>query len=186
MFELALHILDLVQNSVSAGAALVVVTVALDTDRDLVTITIADDGRGIDEALLARVTSPFATTRTTRNVGLGIPMFKQCAEMCGGTFELKSQVNAGTHLAATFRASHVDLPPLGDLEGTMLSLVAGSPEKPDFALHYTVDGRTFEFDTRPIRQALGGAPLMGIEVLSWIRQYLSEGISDIRAAAPNA
>ena len=162
MFELALNILDLVQNSVSAGATLVVITVTVDMEKDQLTIAIEDDGCGMDETLLSRVTSPFATTRTTRKVGLGIPMFKQCAEMCGGTFELKSTKGVGTLVQATFRASHVDLPPLGDLKGTMLSLIAGSPDRPDFVLDYTVDGRTFTFDTRPIRKALGGAPLSGV------------------------
>lgn len=186
MFELALHILDLVQNSVSAGATLVVVTVALDTGADLMTIAIEDDGCGMDEALLARVTSPFATTRRTRKVGLGIPMFKQCAEMCGGSFGIESSPGQGTRLTAAFEASHVDLPPLGDLRGTMLALVAGNPGKPDFVLNYSADGRTFEFDTRPVRQALGGAPLDGAEVLAWLGEYLSEGIAEVQGAALQA
>ena len=183
MFELALHILDLVQNSVSAGAKLVVVTVSLDTARDTLTITISDDGCGMDEALLQRVESPFATTRTTRKVGLGIPMFKQCAQMCGGTFKIESTKGVGTSLTATFQASHVDLPPLGDLRGTMLSLVVGSPERPDFVLRYGVDGRFFEFDTRPVREALGGMPLSGTEILSWLDEYLAEGIVSVTSEA---
>ncbi len=183
MFELALHILDLAQNSVAAGAALVIVTVALDAEKDLLTITISDDGCGMDEKLLRRVESPFATTRTTRKVGLGIPMFKQCAQMCGGAFEIRSTRGAGTVLTATFQASHVDLPPLGDLKGTMVSLVAGSPVKPDFVLRYSVDGRSFEFDTRPIREALGGMPLSGSEILSWLTEYLTEGIAQVQGAA---
>jgi anti-sigma regulatory factor (Ser/Thr protein kinase) len=182
MFELALHILDLVQNSVAAGAGLVIVTVCLDTEMDKLTITISDDGCGMDEELLQRVESPFATTRTTRKVGLGIPMFKQCALMCGGTFEISSTKGVGTTLTATFKASHVDLPPLGDLKGTMLSLVAGSPEKPDFVLHYTTDSRSFEFDTRPIREALGGMPLSGCEIFSWLTEYLAEGIAQVTGA----
>ncbi len=179
MFELALHILDLVQNSVAAGANLVAVTIALDTGADTLTITISDDGCGMDEQLLGRVESPFATTRTTRKVGLGIPMFKQCALMCGGTFVLRSARGEGTILTATFKASHVDLPPLGDLKGTMITLVVGSPEKPDFALTYSVDDRLFEFDTRPIREALGGMPLSGSEILSWLDEYLAEGIAQV-------
>jgi anti-sigma regulatory factor (Ser/Thr protein kinase) len=183
MFELALHILDLVQNSVAAGATLVTITVHLDTGSDTLTIVISDDGCGMDEELLRRVESPFATTRTTRKVGLGIPMFKQCAQMCGGTFQIQSTRGVGTVLTATFQASHVDLPPLGDLTGTMLSLVVGSPEKPDFVLRYSADGRLFEFDTRPIREALGGMPLSGSEILSWITEYLAEGIAQVQGAA---
>jgi anti-sigma regulatory factor (Ser/Thr protein kinase) len=179
MFELALHILDLVQNSVAAGARLVRVCVWLDRASDTLTIIISDDGCGMDEALRNRVESPFATTRTTRKVGLGIPMSKQCALTCGGTFRLESEAGAGTTLTATFQASHVDLPPLGDLKGTMLSLVAGSPETPDFVLDYRIDDRSFVFDTRPIREALGGLPLSGGEILAWLDAFLSEGIAGV-------
>jgi anti-sigma regulatory factor (Ser/Thr protein kinase) len=182
MFELALHILDLVQNSVAAGANLVTITIDLDTGADTMSITISDDGCGMDAELLKRVESPFATTRTTRKVGLGIPMFKQCALMCGGTFLVRSTRGAGTVLTATFKASHVDLPPLGDLKGTLVALVVGSPEKPDFALNYSVDGRLFEFDTRPIREALGGMPLSGSEILSWLDEYLAEGIAHVEGS----
>ena len=179
MFELALHILDLVQNSVAAGAKLVTVTIILDTGTDELSISIEDDGCGMDEELLRRVESPFETTRKTRKVGLGIPMFKQCALMCGGTFRLSSEKGRGTLLTATFQASHVDLPPLGDLKGTMLTLVAGSPETPDFILNYRVDGRAFTFDTRPIREAMGGMPLHGADINAWLSEYLEEGIQSV-------
>lgn len=183
MFELSLHILDLVQNSISAGATLVVIEILVDTGRDIMTITIKDDGCGMDEALLARVTSPFATTRTTRKVGLGVPMFKQCAEMCGGTFAIHSTVGVGTELIATFGNSHVDRPPLGDIAATMQSLVLGAPDKPDFALRYALDGREFTFDTREIRQALSGVSLGEPAVLSWIKDALDEGIQEVETAS---
>ena len=107
MPELALHILDLVQNSVSAGATRVVVTVCYDTAADVLLISIEDDGKGMPPELLARVESPFATTRTTRKVGLGIPLFKQLAEMCGGKLTLQSTVGKGTKTQATFTASRM-------------------------------------------------------------------------------
>ena len=179
MFELALHILDLAQNSVAAGARLVTVTIILDAGTDELTLSIQDDGCGMDEALLRRVESPFETTRTTRKVGLGIPMIKQCALMCGGTFRLTSEKGRGTLLTATFKASHVDLPPLGDLKGTMLTLVAGNPETPDFVLVYRHNDRAFTFDTRPIREALGGMPLHGADINAWLSEYLEEGIQGV-------
>ncbi len=182
MFELSLHILDLVQNSISAGATLVVIEILIDTGRDSMTITIADDGCGMDAQLLSRVTSPFATTRTTRKVGLGVPMFKQCAEMCGGAFVIESTVGIGTKLIASFGYTHVDRPPIGDLAGTMQSLVLGSPVKPDFVLSYAMDGREFQFDTREIRQALGGVSLSEPAVLSWIKEALDEGIREVDTA----
>lgn len=179
MFELSLHILDLVQNSISAGASLVVIEVRIDSKRDLLIVVIEDDGCGMDEAMLRRVTSPFATTRTTRKVGLGIPMFMQCAQMCSGSFEITSTPGAGTRLAATFQNSHVDLPPVGDIIGTMKSLILGAPDKPDFRFAYSVDGREFDFDTREIRQALAGVPLNEPAVLQWIGEALQEGISEV-------
>lgn len=176
MFELSLHILDLVQNSVTAGASLIIVTV---TYRDgVLTITIEDDGCGMDQELLERVTSPFATTRTTRKVGLGIPMFKQLAEMCAGSFTITSEKGKGTRLTATFAENHVDLPPLGDLVGTFTTLINSAPEKPDFRLEYNRGDSSFAFDTREIRTALGNLPLDSPEIIGWISDYLSEGIAE--------
>ena len=111
MRDLSLHILDLTQNSVKAGASLVQVLIRDSERDDLIRIEIVDDGCGMDTDLLERVTSPFTTTRTTRKVGLGIPLFKQVAEMCGGQLTLQSTVGKGTKTQATFIASHMDLPP---------------------------------------------------------------------------
>lgn len=181
MFELSLHILDLVQNSITAGATLVTIEVIQDSENDVLIIVIKDDGKGMDEAFLKKVISPFATTRTTRKVGLGIPMFKQCAEMCNGSFELTSEVGVGTELRATFQKSHMDLPPIGDLVDTIRSLILGAPEKPDFQLLYKIDDRAFDFDTREIRQVLGGVPLNESAVMEWIHEALKEGFSEVEA-----
>ncbi|MEF9973417.1 MAG: ATP-binding protein [Clostridia bacterium] len=181
MFELSLHLLDLVQNAISAGAALVVIRIEIDTRRDVVVITLIDDGCGMDEALLKRVESPFATTRTTRKVGLGIPMFKQLAEMCEGEFFLTSAPGKGTTLRASFRYSCVDLPPLGDLTGTMRTLIQGAPDKPDFVLEYGRDGRAFTFDTREVREAMGGLSLNECDILAWIGDYIKEGLEQADA-----
>jgi anti-sigma regulatory factor (Ser/Thr protein kinase) len=178
MPELALHILDLVQNSIAAGAKRVTVTIRYDWANDMLTISIEDDGKGMDEELARRVTSPFVTTRTTRKVGLGIPMFSQLAQMCGGSLEISSTPGAGTKLTAAFRASHVDLPPMGSLRETILSLVAACPERPEFRFVYRVDDREFVFDTSEVRAQLGGLPLGEPEILEWIGEYVSEGIRE--------
>ena len=178
MFELSLHILDLVQNAISAGASLVVIRVFYDEARDELTIEISDDGRGMDEALLKRVTSPFATTRTTRKVGLGIPMLGQLAQQCGGGLEIKSQPGKGTTLTARFQMSSIDLPPLGDLPGTLRTLILGSPDKPDFLLEYSRDGRAFCLDTRQVRAALDGLSLAEPDILDWIAGYIREGMNE--------
>lgn len=178
MNELSLYILDLVQNSVTAGAKHIEITIRISSEDDLIVITLTDDGCGMDEKLLAKVVSPFTTTRTTRKVGLGIPMIKALCESCEGTFGIESEVGRGTRLTLTFRRSHIDLPPMGNLADTMVALVNGSPAAPEFKLTYANGGEEFVFDTAQIRTALEGVPLDSPEVLSWIREYVSEGIEE--------
>lgn len=181
MNELSLYILDLVQNSVAASARRVRIAVDFPDGEDLLVISIQDDGRGMDEALLLRVTSPFTTTRTTRKVGLGIPMARQLCEDCAGSFEITSALGAGTNLRMIARRSHIDLPPMGDLPGTMVALVTGCPDAPDFSLRYARGESAFTFDTAEIREALGGVPLNQPEVLSWIGEYVKESIMAVDA-----
>ena len=185
MPELSLHILDLVQNSIVAGASRIIIKVLYDIGRDLLTIEISDNGSGMDEELLNRVTSPFATTRTTRKVGLGVPMFKQCAEQCAGSFKLDSKPGKGTTLWAQFQSSHMDLPPMGDLIGTMISLLIAHPQTPEFELHYGYDENIFVFDTAEVRQALGGLPLNLPDVLDWVKGYLQESIDQVQNIVKN-
>ncbi|MEA5068619.1 MAG: ATP-binding protein [Christensenellaceae bacterium] len=183
MFELSLHILDLAQNSISAGATLVTIEIAIGRLPGLLVIALIDDGCGMDEALLARVTSPFGTTRKSRKVGLGIPMFMQLAELCGGGLTLESTPGLGTRLVARFELNSIDLPPMGDLSATMRSLILGVPDRPDFVLDYRVGEHAFRFDTREIRQALDGVALNEPAVLSWIGEYIAEGLGAADEAA---
>ena len=179
MFELSLHILDLVQNAISAGASLVEMEIVMDESANKLTITLTDDGCGMDAALTKRVCSPFATTRTTRKVGLGIPMFTQLAQQCGGGLSIDSKVGQGTRLSAWFQLKNIDLPPMGDLRGTLCALILGAPDKPDFVLDYRVNDQAFVFDTRQIRALLGGVGLNEPDVLGWIGEYITEGIAEV-------
>ena len=179
MPEIALHILDLVQNSISANAGRIIIVVAYDDEADTLTVIIEDDGCGMSEELLSRVESPFSTTRTTRKVGLGIPMFKQLALMCGGSFRIESKEMVGTRLTAVFKASHVDLPPLGDLPGAVKTLVLACPEKPDFVLKLVRGSKSFVADTAEIRKALGYLPLNEPEIVNWIGEYVSDGMKQV-------
>ena len=182
MNEISLYILDLTQNSVTAGAKHIVITLRFDTAGDTLTITITDDGCGMSPELLEKVTSPFTTTRKTRKVGLGIPMIMQLCEMCEGSFDIQSEQGRGTKLTLGFKASHVDLPPMGSLGETMLSLINGTPEGIEFRLSYAVDENEFVFDTEEVRAMLGGdVPLNTPEVLAWIRDYVTEGIEEVSA-----
>lgn len=179
MKELALHILDIIQNSISAGAALVQVIIEEDQDADTLRITIIDDGCGMDEEFLQYVVSPFTTTRTTRKVGLGIPMFREGALSCEGTFSIDSAKGKGTKVVAQYRRSHIDRPPLGDMAETMLALVVCNPEKPEFYYRHTFGEREYLFDTRPVRQTLGDVPLNMPDVVAWIKEDLQSGLQEL-------
>lgn len=176
MNELSLYILDLVQNSVSAGASHVEISVVISDDSDSVVISITDDGCGMSEEFLAKVVSPFTTTRKTRKVGLGIPMIKELCELCEGEFGIESRVGEGTRLSLRFKKSNIDLPPMGSLADTVVALVNGSPVTPEFRLVYANNGEEFEFDTAQIREALAGVPLDTPDVLGWIHDFVMEGI----------
>ncbi|HAP31948.1 MAG TPA: hypothetical protein DCQ14_02680 [Firmicutes bacterium] len=125
MHELSLHILDLLQNAAEAGANRVDLTVTADTRQHLLTICVEDNGKGISEEILEKVSDPFTTTRTSRKVGLGLALLKAAAESCGGSLKISSRVNVGTKVTASFRLDHIDLPPLGDIAGTVMVFMTG-------------------------------------------------------------
>jgi anti-sigma regulatory factor (Ser/Thr protein kinase) len=171
--ELALHILDIAENSLNAGATLITIEVIEDPRADRLTIRVADNGRGMDAELARRVADPFVTTRATRRVGLGLPFLKQAAEMCNGKLTIDSTRGTGTIITATFQHSHLDRMPLGDLSGTILTLVVGNPPA-DFVYRHIVNDITFEFDTRPIKRELGDVPLSEPGVIEYLRREISE------------
>jgi len=173
MKELSLHILDLVQNSLSAEAKCIQISVLHDLSRDLVEITIKDDGNGMTPEFLAKVTDPFVTTRTTRKIGMGIPLFKMAAEQTGGTLHIDSAPGQGTELKATFVRSHIDTPPLGDMAETIVTLVQGAPLV-EFVYSYEKDLQKFKFDTREVREILEDVPLNEPDVLEWIKSKIQE------------
>ncbi|HWS29166.1 MAG TPA: ATP-binding protein [Clostridia bacterium] len=179
MKEIALHLLDIVQNSLSAGADLITVSVTIDEGENLLSVSVADNGRGMDEETQKRVVSPFYTSRDTRKVGLGIPFFKEGAEGCGGSFYIRSKPHAGTEIGASYLIDHIDRPPLGDMTETMLTLCVCN-ETVNFILRYARNDKEFVFDTREIRLALGkDISFQAPEVMEWIKGYLAEGIEEV-------
>ncbi len=177
MNELSLHLLDIAQNSVAAGATLVQIRLSL--LGQWLSIEVIDNGRGMDEALLSRVTSPFATTRTSRKVGLGLPMWQLCAQMTGGDMSVTSRVGEGTSVLARFDVSHLDCPPMGALGDTVASLVLCNPDM-DFVLYVQAQGMdSFTADTRELRQELQGVALNTPAVVDWLRAYCEEGITTL-------
>ena len=178
MRELSLHILDIAKNSVKAGAGLIEIVIDENEEKNLLSIGIYDDGCGMSEEFLKTVKDPFSTTRTTRKVGMGIPLFMAAAEACGGGLSITSEVGVGTRLDVTFEHNHIDRAPLGDMAGTMQTLVSGSPEI-DFLYRHTKNGQEFVLDTREIKNILGGVPLDTPDVLAWLDGYIKEGLGDI-------
>ena len=179
MRDLSLHLLDLTQNSISAGAKLITIRITIDPDGWL-TMVLGDDGKGMSPELLKRVTSPFATTRTTRKVGLGIPMMQENAEKVDGRLTLSSEEGKGTELTVTMNTRHIDCLPLGDLSGTLLSLMLTNPLAPEFLFEGKTDKGECSFDTREVRNVIGSEiPLNEPSVAQWLKEALDEEINPI-------
>jgi len=173
MRELSLHILDAAENSLEAGSTLIEVIIEEDFGADRLTITVRDNGRGMGEAQLARVFDPFFTTRSTRHVGLGIPLFKAAAERCNGSLTITSQPGKGATLQATFQHSHIDRAPLGDIVGTLLAVILSG--RCDVRYVHRVDGRESTFHTADIRAELGEIPLTHPRVRQWLEKFIAAG-----------
>ena len=178
MKELSLHILDIAKNSVKAQATLIEIYVTEDADKNLLTIEIKDNGCGMSEEFLKTVKDPFSTTRTTRKVGMGIPLFEAAAVQCGGKLDIESEVGVGTTLTTTFELDSIDRAPIGDMAGTMQTLISGSPAI-EFIYRHEKNSKVFVLDTRELKQVLGEVPLDTPEVLLWIEGYVNEGLGEI-------
>ena len=173
MKELSLNILDIAKNSTRAGASLIEILLVTD-EKGFLTMTIRDNGCGMDEETLKRVSDPFYTTRTTRKVGMGIPLLRMACEATGGGLSILSSTKEedhGTTLVATFDSTHIDFAPVGDVVSSIVILISGDPDR-DFLFLDKTPEREVKLDTRELRAVLGDVPLGEYEVLEWIRSYL--------------
>lgn len=182
MRELSMHILDLAQNSISAGATRIEIEVSAGTKSDALAISVKDNGRGMSREFAEKVTDPFTTTRTVRKVGLGIPMFAEAARACDGELAVESSPGQGTTVTATFRLSHIDRAPLGDIASTLVALIAANP---DIGIRYAqrVDGEEFVLDTDEIKAELDGVPINEGPVLKWIGEYVADNTAIVNRQA---
>ena len=183
MKELSLNILDIAENSVKARATLV--QILIEESEEILELTIRDDGCGMTEEILKGVADPFYTTRTTRKVGMGIPLLKMAAEQTGGTLRIESRhesthpVDHGTDVYATFHPNHIDFTPMGDVISSVTTLIQGHPET-DFLFRHRKGGEVAELDTRQVREVLGSdVPLNSYEVIVWIGEFLSDQYKNI-------
>ena len=173
MRELSLNILDIAQNSITANASLITVEVAENTVDHSLLIGIYDNGKGMSEEQVKSVIDPFFTTRTTRKVGMGIPLFKMAAEQTGGSLEIKSEIGIGTEIRAIFKTDSVDFTPLGDVASTIQMLITMNTDR-DFVYKHSVNGKKFVCDTRELKAILGDVPLDTYEVSQWILEFIKE------------
>jgi anti-sigma regulatory factor (Ser/Thr protein kinase) len=178
--ELSLHILDALQNSVEAGATRIQLRIEESLRDDILQITIVDNGRGMNEDLKEKVLDPFVTTRTTRHVGLGLPLFAAAAERCNGGLRINSRPGVGTTVVVTFQHSHIDRAPLGDMTATVMAVIL-SEHSVDIHYKHTVDGRTFELDTAEVRRELAEVPLSHPLVREWLASALYEGLASLNS-----
>lgn len=181
MEDISLHILDIAENSIAAGATLIRIRLVCRKDENSLVLEIEDNGKGMPEDVAKRAADPFFTSRTTRSVGLGLSLLAQSARETGGDISIMSTAGTGTKVSALFRPGHIDMKPLGDIAETLMALIAGNPET-DITFDYNYDeaGRSFSFDTREVRADLENIPINAPEVLSVLRSYLSAALNDIK------
>jgi signal transduction histidine kinase len=182
VLELALHILDIVENSVRAGATLVRILIRENRAKDLFLMRITDNGSGMTPEERQRALDPFYTTKKVRRVGLGLPMLSDAADRTGGKMTLRSKPGTGTVGEAAFGLSHIDRQPMGNIVSTLITIIVGNPGI-DLLYRHEVDGRSYLLDTKEIKKELEDVPLNHPEVTGFLREHIAEGLSDIGAAA---
>jgi len=175
MNELSLHIIDLVQNSVRAKAKFIEIILVDDEKRDEILLVVKDDGKGIRNDEIEKVVDPFYTTKKKKKVGLGISLLYQTTLQCDGDFKIVSAENKGTIVFAKFKRSHIDLPPIGNIEDTLLSLLILT-DSVDFKFVYRKNNTNFVFDTRKIKKFIEGVPIMHPEVMRVLKKYIRDGL----------
>jgi anti-sigma regulatory factor (Ser/Thr protein kinase) len=179
MEDISLHLLDIAENAINAGATLVQIKIEENIGENIFSVTIEDNGRGIPTERLAEVLDPFYTTRTTRKIGLGLPLLAQSARETGGDISIQSSEGKGTVVNAFFRPSHIDMRPVGNIADTLIVLITGNPHV-DFVFAWRRDDREYSLDTRQIKAELDGMPITSPDVVSVIRNYLVEILADTR------
>lgn len=178
MKNMALHIMDIIQNSITAQASELQLYFNEKTDLQIVEIILIDNGNGISPEYLKKVTDPYTTSRTTRKVGLGIPLLKQNAERTGGNLEIISEVNKGTKIKAVFHTNHPDCIPVGDIPGVIMLTIGANP-KLEFKYMHSFDTKKYIFKTTEIREILEDVPINDVQVLAFIKETIQNNIEQL-------
>ncbi|MBW2557652.1 MAG: sensor histidine kinase [Deltaproteobacteria bacterium] len=180
MLELSMNILDITENSTRAGASLIRISVTEDRRDDILRIEITDDGEGMEPDIIKRALDPFYTSKKVRRVGLGLPLLSHAAKITDGRFTIESGKGTGTTVIADFKHSHIDRQPLGDMPGTMATMIAGNP-RVDFVYTHLSDGRSYTLDTREVKKELEDVPIDHPKVIQFIKENIRNGLEEIGA-----
>ena len=178
MRELSLHILDIVENGITADGDCIWIEVDEARKKDRLKIKIRDNGRGMPIKKLDNINDPFITSRTTRRVGLGLSLLSAATERCDGTVRVDTQPGKGTEIEATFRYSHIDRAPLGDMAATITTLIIGNPGI-DFVYTHCIDGNDFGLDTRKIRAEMDDLSLSDPEVIQHLTAMIRSALKEL-------
>ncbi|MBS4535953.1 sensor histidine kinase [Clostridium sp. D2Q-14] len=179
MKELSLHILDIIQNSISGKATNIEIDIVENPKDNIFQISIKDNGIGIKKSILKDVLNPFVTTRNTRNVGLGLSLFKSTAERSNGKLILKSKENIGTEVYVEMEYDNIDRPPLGSIEDTLIAIMSGEGDRINIKYRHNVSGKVFAFDAAKIKNIIQDVDIESPEVIMWLRGYIKENIRNL-------
>lgn len=180
MKDLSLHIIDIIQNSLSGGASLIKLTVGEKVSENLLFIEIEDNGRGMTPEQVNSLDNPFFTSRTTRRVGMGIPLFRDSARQSGGSLVVSSEPGKGTKVTATFELDNIDRPPLGDIANALVLMVSANPGI-EFVFRYIHQESEYIFDTVEVKEVLEGLPINDVSVIRMLTSMVEANIQDMKA-----
>jgi anti-sigma regulatory factor (Ser/Thr protein kinase) len=176
--ELSLHILDIAENGITAGADCIQISINEARNEDLLTIVIEDNGRGMPAEKRLNPTDPFITSRTTRRVGLGLSLLAAAAGRCDGRLEIESEAGRGTRVAATFRYNHIDRAPVGDMAATITTLIMGNPQV-DFVYTHIIDNNDFVLDTRDLKEDTQDQSLTDPVLIHHLTQSIRRSLKEL-------
>ena len=178
MEDLSLHILDIVENSIRAGASKIKILILEDIKANLLLLEICDNGKGMDEEMVKRACDPFYTTKSVRRVGLGLPLLAQTARECGGDLEIETGQGKGSTVTARFQHDHIDRKPMGDIEKTMTVLIVSHPDI-DFIFEHKKGNSSYTLDTADLKGQLDGIPINNPEVIKFIKNDINSWLNNV-------
>lgn len=173
MREISLHLMDIIQNSINAGASLIIINMDISSLDNRLVLSVEDNGYGIEPKMIEKIKDPFVTSRKTRKVGLGISLFESACIRCGGNLTIESLKNIGTKVTAVMEYNHIDRAPIGRIEDTIVSFIMVSGM--EIVYKHRFNSNEFIFDSRRIKEIVGD-DIMNADIINWIKEYIAEGI----------